>query len=85
MAGYTKISEAMSSSSEENERDAFLASEADFVLRTRKSRPSWRRLQLPALYVSNLLSLLVVFVLSLQNLQLYRDKKSDPSSTVYCG
>ena len=85
MAEYTKLSETMSSStSEENERDAFLASEADFVLRSRKTPRSWRRLQLPALYISNLLSLLVVFILALQNFQMYQEKTSDPSSSVWC-
>jgi hypothetical protein len=82
MSAYTKLGDATRSSSEDNEREAFLESEKGFV--TPKPRSSWRALEKPVLYLSNLLSLLIVFILSLHNLELRRTKCVDPSNTVWC-
>ncbi|KAK3389897.1 hypothetical protein B0H63DRAFT_519128 [Podospora didyma] len=80
---YTKLAEILSPSSTDDEKESFSDSETtEFLLSQKPRRSAWLRLQTPALYLSNLMLLQVVFILSLQNFQLSQDKSRDPSSTV---
>ncbi|KAK1761845.1 hypothetical protein QBC33DRAFT_462558 [Phialemonium atrogriseum] len=82
MAAYTKLEDAPRALGEESDRDTLLGYETGLAI-PRKPRPWWRRVQLPVLYLSNLLLLLIIWTLSLQNLHLSRESGRDPSSTVY--
>ena len=84
MSVYTKLSDTMRTSSEGNERDAFLHVEKEFAA-SGKPRYSWRGLEKPVLYLSNLSTLIILFIVFLQNLELRRGKATDLSNTVYCG
>lgn len=83
MAEYTRISEVQSTSFDESEKDTLLDSDMGHTLLT-KGRSKWERLQIPVLYLSNLLLLTVVLVLSLETLHMSRDGQKDPSASVYC-
>lgn len=83
MTEYTPITEAQSPSFDESEKDTLLDSDMHHAL-LQKRGSRWERLQVPVLYLSNLLLLAIVLVLSLETLHLSQEGQKDPSASVYC-